>query len=112
MVSSSLLSNIKYKENGPAVNVLFETESTKEIRILMREGQLMKEHQTPFPIVVEIFEGEIEFTAQGSLHHLQRGDILALDGSVPHDLKAKTNCIIRLTLSKSDSVRRVEKVIE
>ncbi len=112
MKSSSLLKNIEYKEDKPAINVLFETESTKEIRIVMRKDQIMKKHQTPFPIVVEMFEGELDFGVEGNLHHLTRGDILALDGGVPHDLLAKSDCIVRLTLSKSDSVKRVEKVAE
>lgn len=112
MKSSSLLKNIEYKENKPAINVLFETESTKEIRIVMRKGQDMKKHQTPFPIVVEMFDGDLDFGVEGNLHHLTRGDILALDGGVPHDLLAKSDCIVRLTLSKSDSVKRVEKVAE
>jgi len=112
MKSSSLLTNIEYKEDKPSINVLFETDSTKEIRIVMRNGQLMKKHQTPFPIVVEIFEGEIDFGVEGELHHLKRGDILALDGGVPHDLKAMSDSIVRLTLSKSDNVNRVNKVVE
>ncbi len=112
MKSSSLLKNIEYKEDKPAINVLFETESTKEIRIVMRKGQNMKKHQTPFPIVVEMFDGDLDFGVEGNLHHLTRGDILALDGGVPHDLLAKSDCIVRLTLSKSDSVKRVEKVAE
>jgi len=112
MKSSSLLKNIEYQESKPAISVLFETDSTKEIRIVMRDNQLMKKHQTPFPIVVEIFEGEVDFGVKGTIHHLKRGDILALDGSIPHDLHAKSDCIIRLTLSKSDTVQRVKKVVE
>ena len=112
MKSSSLLKNIEYKEGKPAINVLFETDSTKEIRIVMRKDQLMKKHQTPFPIVVEMFEGDLDFGVEGEIYHLKRGDILALEASVPHDLIAKSDCIVRLTLSKADSVKRVEKVVE
>jgi len=112
MKSSSLLKNIEYKEGKPAINVLFETESTKEIRIVMRKGQIMKKHQTPFPIVVEMFEGNLDFGVEGQVHNLSRGDILALNGGVPHDLLATSDCIVRLTLAKLDSVKRVEKVAE
>ncbi len=112
MKASSLVKNLEYKGDKPAISVLFETDSTKEIRIVMRKGQLMKKHQTPFPIVVEMFEGDLDFGVEGEIYHLTRGDILALDASVPHDLGAKSDCIVRLTLSKGDSVKRVEKVIE
>jgi len=112
MKASSLVKNLEYKDDKPAISVLFETDSTKEIRIAMRKGQLMKKHQTPFPIVVEMFEGDLDFGVEGEIHHLKRGDILALNASVPHDLEAKSDCIVRLTLSKGDTVKRVEKVIE
>jgi quercetin dioxygenase-like cupin family protein len=112
MKTSSLLNNVIYNEDKPAINVLFETDTTKEIRIIMRKDQVMKKHQTPFPIVVEMFEGNLDFGVEGTTHHLERGDILALEASVPHDLHAKSNCIVRLTLSKSDTVQRVEKVVE
>ncbi len=112
MKASSLLKNLEYKEDKPAISVLIETDSTKEIRIVMRKGQLMKKHQTPFPIVVEMFEGDLDFGVEGEIHHLKRGDILALEAAVPHDLIAKSDCIVRLTLSKADTVKRVEKVVE
>ena len=112
MKSASLLDNIIYNEDKPAINVLFETKTTKEIRIVMKKDQVMKKHQTPFPIVVEIFEGDLDFGVKGTINRLKRGDLLALDGSIPHDLHAKTNCIVRLTLSKLDTVQRVKKVVE
>ncbi len=111
MQKSSLVENLEYKDTS-AISVLFETESTKEIRIAMGQGQVMKEHQTPFPIVVEIFEGEIEFGVRGEKHILQRGDIVALDASTPHDLFATVDSIIRLSLSKLDQVQRVQDVIK
>lgn len=112
MKASSLVNNLVYNEDKPAISVLFETDSTKEIRIVMRKDQQMKKHQTPFPIVVEMFEGDLDFGVGGKVHHLKRGDILALEASVPHDLQAISDCIVRLTLSKGDSVKRVEKVVE
>ena len=112
MIASSLLKNLQYLEDKPAISVLLETDSTKEIRIAMRKGHTMKKHQTPFPIVVEIFEGAIDFGVEGNVHSLKKGDIVALEASVPHDLNAVEDSIVRLTLSKSDSVQRVEKVVE
>lgn len=110
MKKENLNNNIEYKQSGPAINVLFETDFTKEIRIVFKEGQIMKEHQTPFPIVVELFSGNLEFGVNGEIHSLQVGDILALNGGVPHNLKALSNCIVRLSLSKQDKVKRVMNV--
>ena len=71
----------------------------------------MREHQTSYPIVVEIVDGEIEFGVNKNVHHLKKGELIALEGSIPHDLKATKDSIIRLTLTKADSSERVKNVI-
>ncbi len=112
MKKSSLLENLTYNENKVSISVLHETETTKEIRVVMKENQVMKEHKTSFPITVEIFEGAIDFGVNGIIYNLVKGDIVSLEASVPHDLVAKQDSIVRLTLSKLDTVDRVIKVTE
>jgi len=112
MKHSNILSDLNFKEDKVSVSVLFETETTKEIRILFLKGQEMQKHQTAFPITVEIVLGEIDFGVDGKVHSLVAGDIVALDGGIPHDLLAKEESVVRLTLSKLDNVKRVEKVAD
>ena len=111
MNTASLLKNITYQENEkPTITVLLKTASTKEVRIVMKEGQFMKEHKAPFPIIIEMFEGEIEFGVNGKKQILKKGDIIALEGNVPHDLLCKVNCIIRLSISVLDKIERIHNV--
>ena len=112
MKVSSLSEQIEYNESKPAIKVLLDSEAGKEIRIAFKKGQMMKEHKTPFPIVVEIFEGAINFGANGEVLSLKRGDLIGLEGNVPHDLNALEDSIVRLSLNKADSAQRVEKVVE
>lgn len=51
MKVTNIFENIKYNEKKPEITILFETEFTKEIRIAMHKGTIMKEHKTSFPIV-------------------------------------------------------------
>lgn len=92
--------------------VILETSFSKEIRIQLGEGQRMKEHQAPFPIIVHLLEGEIDFGVNGETHHLKSGDIITLEGGVPHDLLAKKDSIVRLSLNKRDKSERVDEVVE
>jgi|SRR5690554_6084604 len=111
MKVASLIQDVVFHETRPTIQVLLDTNAGKEIRIAFRKGQIMKEHKTPFPIVVQVFEGAIDFGANGDIQHLKRGDMIALEGDVPHDLTAMEDSIVRLSLSKSDSVKRVKKVV-
>lgn len=110
MKIASLNENLVYNEKKPAISILIETESSKEIRITFKKGQLMKEHKTPFPIIVEIFKGAIDFGVNGTKQHLKAGKLIALEGDVPHDLIAVEDSIVRLSLSKKDKVERVQNV--
>lgn len=111
MKTSSLLSNIVFQENKPKVDLLMETAFTKEIRIVFQKNQFMREHTSPEPIVVEIYDGVIEFGVNGEKYLLKKGDILTLDAKIPHDLLALESSIVRLTLSKKDEKERVQNVI-
>ncbi|WP_308992286.1 cupin domain-containing protein [Mariniflexile litorale] len=110
MNTASLVDAITYQENKPTVTVLLKTNTTKEIRIVMKEGQSMKEHKAPYPIVIELFEGSIDFGVNGEKQLLKKGDLITLDENVPHDLTCVSDCIIRLSLSNFDSVERVNNV--
>lgn len=111
MKTASLNENISYNSTKPSIMVLLETESSKEIRIVFKKGQVMKEHKTPFPIVVEVFKGSIIFGVMGVQKNLDEGGIIALEGGVPHDLRATEDSIVRLSLSVQDQVSRVQNVI-
>lgn len=110
MTTANILKDQQYNEDKVAISVLFETATTKEIRILFRKGQVMKKHQTAFPITVQLVKGDLDFGVENKILALTEGDLIALNGGVPHDLLAKTDCIVRLTLSKQDTVDRVRKV--
>lgn len=111
MKKSSFNEDIAFNDDKVAVKVIFETEVSKEIRILFKEGQQMKEHKTAFPITVHVLKGCIDFGVNGEKHKLAEGAIIALPGNVPHDLHATEESMVRLTLSKSDNIQRVVDVI-
>ncbi|MGY5850031.1 cupin domain-containing protein [Salegentibacter sp. F14] len=112
MKSASLTKNLSYNDEKPVVEILLDTNSSKEIRIVMKKGQVMKEHKTSYPIMVEIFEGSISFGVNGKILNLEKGDLVSLEASIPHDLKAEEDSTIRLSLSKADSIERVKKVAQ
>ena len=112
MQKFNILENLEYNDKKVQINPMFESDSSKEIRIVFTKGQIMKDHKTNFPITVEIFEGEIDFGVGEKVYNLVRGDIVSLDASIVHNLTANENSIVRLTLSKKDTVARVNGVLK
>jgi len=103
---------IEFNENHVISKVIVETSFSKEIRILLKSGQVMKEHKTPFPIIIHIIQGNLKLGVQSEMYDMKDGDIIALDGNIPHNLIAVEDSIVRLTLSKHDKVERVKSVLE
>lgn len=108
----SFSENLEFSDNQIVTQVILETSFSKEIRILLKNGQTMKEHKAPFPIIVHILEGKIDFGIEGEIKSLKTGDVVSLDSNIYHDLAAKKNSIVRLTLSKLDDASRVKKVAD
>ena len=112
MKKANLFEDLQFSAERPVIKVLFETDFTKELRIAMKADVQMKAHKTPFPIVVEVLDGAIAFGVQGEVHLLSKGDLVALDSNIVHDLHARVDSIVRLTLTKSDSIDRVSTVAD
>ena len=108
----SFKNEVEFDATRVKTKVLIETSFSKEIQILMSVGQVMKEHKTPYPILIHLLEGNIDLGVQGKIIAMKVGDIIALEGDIPHDLTAKENAIIRLTLSKHDKAERLKDVLE
>ncbi|NVJ53285.1 MAG: cupin [Campylobacteraceae bacterium] len=112
MQKFNIYDKIEYSEEKVLITPMFDDENRKEIRIVFSKNQIMKDHKTKFPITVEIVEGSIDFGVKEEVFSLVKGDIVALDGDIMHNLKANENSVVRLSLSKSDTTNRVQGVLK
>ena len=110
MKTAAFLENLEYNEEKVAVSLLLETDFSKEIRIVFKKNQVMKDHKAPYPIIVQVLKGNIDFGVNNEVKRLSSGDMISLEAKVVHNLSALEDSIIRLTLSKSDSLNRVKEV--
>ena len=101
---------IDYNNTRIVTKVILESPFSKEIRILLKRGQIMKDHKAPFPIIVHVLKGKIDFGVEGKINLLKKGSIITLEGNITHNLTARKDSIVRLTLSKLDTALRVESV--
>lgn len=89
------------------IDTMLETPLSKEIRICMDKGHVMKKHTAPGAITIMIVTGCVTITSMNESVKLESGEMVYFDANVPHSLEANTQSVIRLTLSKNDSVKRV-----
>ncbi|WP_345986651.1 cupin domain-containing protein [Sulfurimonas sp. HSL-1656] len=92
---------------GVVAEKILESPFSKEIRICMDKGNIMREHAAPGPITVMVLEGCVTVTSGSDTADLLRGQIVCFDAHVPHSLEARTDSVVRLTLSKNDALARV-----
>lgn len=110
MKIASFLEDIKFNENKPAVSLLLDTDFSKEIRVVFNKGQVMEDHQAPFAIIVQVVKGCIDFGVEGEIQQLNVGDLISLKPQIVHNLTAIEESVVRLSLSKSDTLKRVKNV--
>jgi quercetin dioxygenase-like cupin family protein len=110
MKTASLLNDIVYQADRVDVTLIMETERSKELRICLKEGQEMKKHHTPFPVVIEVFEGEIILGLEEGPLALEKGMLVSLGANVTHNLKALKDSIVRASISKSDDLKKIESI--
>ena len=106
MEKSAFLKNLRFGDKVQ-IDKMLETPFSKEIRICMAEGNVMKEHTAPGAITILVLKGRVTITSMGERVELENGEMVYFDANVPHSLEAHEESVIRLTLSKNDSVKRV-----
>ncbi|PID68401.1 MAG: cupin [Flavobacteriia bacterium] len=111
MKQAAFYDDMTFNPTKVTTKLILETDTSKEVRIMMASGLEMKKHQTSYPITVHLLKGRISFGVNDEKLQLKEGDIIALDADIPHSLSALEDSVVRLTLSKNDPIQRVEKVI-
>lgn len=110
MKVASFLESVQFNKNKPAVTLLLDTDFTKELRVVFGKGQIMQDHQAPFAIMVQVVKGAIDFGVNNEVVKLKVGDLVSLKPHIIHNLTATEISIVRLSLSKLDSLKRVKNV--
>lgn len=94
MKVASFLKDIKFNEVKPALTLQLDTDFSKEIRIVFKKGQVMKDHKAPFAIIVQVVKGIIDFGVHNEIHQLNTGDMVALKAHEVHNLLAVEESIV------------------
>lgn len=77
---------------------LIKTGRMEVVRIVMKAGKQISEHEAPGEIIVQCLEGKIHFTADGTKRELEAGQLLYLNAEEPHSVDCIEDASFLLTI--------------
>ena len=79
---------IAYQDGAVVSRELIRKETGTITVFAFDEGQGLSEHTAPFDAFVQVLEGKVEITIDGTPHALAGGECIIMPAGVPHALKA------------------------
>lgn len=77
---------------------LLKTDNVEVVRIVMKAGKQISEHEAPGEIIVQCLEGKIGFMALGETRKLEAGQLLYLNAEEPHSVDCIEDASFLLTI--------------
>jgi quercetin dioxygenase-like cupin family protein len=96
-----LVQSIEYAEGFIVSNTLADHKTGSLIVFSFDAGQGLSEHTSPYEAVVQILDGEAEWTVGGKAHTVISGQWIVLPAKVPHGVQAKSRFKMLLTMIHS-----------
>lgn len=93
---NSIANQIQSKEDHPQFRRIFENSNGGVVLLALKSGQKLAEHLAPAELMVNVLEGQIEFTMIDKPHTINAGEFLLVGEGVPHSVLAKTDSKVML----------------
>jgi quercetin dioxygenase-like cupin family protein len=88
-----------WQTNGHHAKTLLKYPNLRVVLIAFREGARMGEHRAPGQLTLHVLSGEVQLRLPEQIVDVSAGSLLTLDGALPHDLEARRDSVVLLTLS-------------
>ncbi len=92
---------VSYAEGSIVSRTLVENNAGTITLFAFDAGQGLSEHSTPFDALVQVLDGEGEFTVGGKVHCAITGRVLLMPANVPHAVRAGKRFKMLLTMLRS-----------
>ncbi len=89
---------LEFDEENIVMEELFENAFVREIRIAMYAHQVMRDHESEYPLSIEVCEGAVTLTTDKEELILPKGEIISLARCVKHHIEALQESVLRLTI--------------
>lgn len=75
---------------------IFNNENGGVVLVAFKAGQKLDTHIAPAEVMINVLEGEIEFTMLDKVNTIRSGEFLLMGADVPHSVLAKTDAKMML----------------
>lgn len=96
-----LAAQIEESDGRVQFNSIFETGNGGVALLGFKAGQKLDTHLAPAEVMVNVIEGEIEFTMLDKVHTIREGEFLLMGAGVPHSVVAKADSKVLLVKIKN-----------
>jgi quercetin dioxygenase-like cupin family protein len=83
---------------GAVTTSLLKTQALQLMRLVLPAGQGLPQHSVTGSIIVQCLEGETIVTTPSRICNLRTGELVVLDGSEPHAVKAMSDSTLLVTI--------------
>ncbi|MDZ7779450.1 MAG: cupin domain-containing protein [Gemmatimonadota bacterium] len=84
--------------HGHRQMTLFQRDHITHVVFVFDADGYLAEHSAPGLVTIHTHRGRIEVTERGEVHDLAEGQILVLDPKVPHEVRAREESVMLLTV--------------
>jgi quercetin dioxygenase-like cupin family protein len=77
---------------------LVKTDALQVLRLVLPAGKVIDPHQVPGEITVQCVEGSVVFGAGDTTCELSAGELIYLEGSAEHSVRAVTDASLLVTI--------------
>lgn len=92
----NLASQIEAGSDKVHFHGVFSNENGGVVLLAFKAGQVLDTHTAPAEVMVNVLEGEIEFTMLDKVNRMKAGDFLLMGADVPHSVKATADSKVML----------------
>lgn len=96
----SLAYHIKPDSEKVQFKNIFSNANGGVVLVAFKAGQKLDTHTAPAEVMVNVLEGEIEFTMLGTPHTVKSGEFLLMGANVAHSVVAKADTKMMLVKIK------------
>lgn len=89
---------VEYNEGAVVSRTLVENNAGTVTLFAFDKDQGLSEHTAPFDALVQVVEGQGEFTIGGETNQVSKGQLILMPADIPHALKANTRFKMILTM--------------